>query len=81
MARHCELKTKGSSGMVFTAIVYKSDARKQKTAVTIVTDSFEDAQKKLLSLYGKNLVSIVFEIEKNFNQEIYESYQEKTFKR
>lgn len=67
--------------MVFTAIVYKSDARKQKTAVTIVTDSFEDAQKKLLSLYGKNLVSIVFEIEKNFNQEIYESYQEKTFKR
>ena len=67
--------------MVFTAIVYKSDARKQKTAVTIVTDSFEEAQKKLLSLYGKNLVSIVFEIEKNFNQEIYESYQEKTFKR
>lgn len=67
--------------MVFTAIVYKSDARKQKTAVTIVTDSFEEAQKKLLSLYGKNLVSIVFEIDKNFNQEIYESYQEKTFKR
>lgn len=67
--------------MVFTAIVYKSDARKQKTAVTIVTDSFEEAQKKLLSLYGKNLVSIVFEIEKNFSQEIYESYQEKTFKR
>ena len=67
--------------MVFTAIVYKSDARKQKTAVTIVTNSFEDAQKKLLSLYGKNLVSIVFEIEKNFSQEIYESYQEKTFKR
>lgn len=67
--------------MVFTAIVYKSDARKQKTAVTIVTNSFEEAQKKLLSLYGKNLVSIVFEIDKNFNQEIYESYQEKTFKR
>lgn len=67
--------------MVFTAIVYKSDARKQKTAVTIVTDSFDEAQKKLLSLYGKNLVSIVFEIDKNFNQEIYESYQEKTFKR
>ena len=67
--------------MVFTAIVYKSDARKQKTAVTIVTNSFEEAQKKLLSLYGKNLVSIVFEIEKNFSQEIYESYQEKTFKR
>lgn len=67
--------------MVFTAIVYKSDARKQKTAVTIVTNSFEEAQKKLLSLYGKNLVSIVFEIDKNFNQEVYESYQEKTFKR
>lgn len=67
--------------MVFTAIVYKSDARKQKAAVTIVTNSFEEAQKKLLSLYGKNLVSIVFEIDKNFNQEIYESYQEKTFKR
>lgn len=67
--------------MVFTAIVYKSDARKQKTAVTIVTDSFDEAQRKLLSLYGKNLVSIVFEIDKNFNQEIYESYQEKTFKR
>ena len=67
--------------MVFTAIVYKSDARKQKTAVTIVANSFEEAQKKSLSLYGKNLVSIVFEIEKNFNQEIYESYQEKTFKR
>lgn len=67
--------------MVFTAIVYKSDARKQKTAVTIVTDSFDEAQRKLLSLYGKNLVSIIFEIDKNFNQEIYESYQEKTFKR
>lgn len=67
--------------MVFTAIVYKSDARKQKTAVTIVTNSFDEAQRKLLSLYGKNLVSIVFEIDKNFNQEIYESYQEKTFKR
>ena len=67
--------------MVFTAIVYKSDARKQKTAVTIVAYSFEEAQKQLLSLYGKNLVSIVFEIEKNFSQEIYESYQEKIFKR
>lgn len=67
--------------MVFTAIIYKSDARKQKTSVTIVTNSFEDAQKKLLSLYGKNLISIVFEIDKNFNQEIYESYQEKVFKR
>ena len=67
--------------MVFTAIVFKSDARKQKTAVTIVADTFEEAQKKLLSLYGKNLISIVFEIDKNFNQEIYESYQEKIFKR
>lgn len=67
--------------MVFTAIVYKTDARKQKTAVTIVADSFDEAQKKLLSLYGKDLVSIVFEIDKNFSQEIYESYQEKIFKR
>lgn len=66
--------------MVFTAIVYKTDKCKQKTAVTIVADTFEAAQKKLLSIYGKNLVSIVFEVDKNFASMDWHEYKEKVFK-
>ena len=63
--------------MVFTAIIYRPDSRVQKTSVTIIAETFEQAQKKLLSLYGKKLVSIIFELEKNFSSELYESKQEK----
>lgn len=58
-------KIQGSVGMVFTGIVYKSESRVQKTSVTIIAENFEQARKKLLAIYGKNLISIIFEIEKN----------------
>ena len=51
--------------MVFTAIIYKTDSHVQKTSVTIIAENFDQAKKKLQVLYGKNLVSIIYEIEKN----------------
>ena len=51
--------------MIFTAIIYKSSARTQKKAVEVIAENFDDAKKKLLSLYGHDLVSIIFEVEKN----------------
>lgn len=53
--------------MIFTAIVYKSSARIQKTSVTCIAENFEDAKKKLFSLYGRDLISIIFEVEKNLD--------------
>lgn len=53
--------------MIFTAIVYKSSARIQKTSATCIAENFEDAKKKLFSLYGRDLISIVFEVEKNLD--------------
>ena len=51
--------------MIFTAIIYKTSARTQRTAVTCIAENFDNAKKKLLSLYGHDLVSIIFEVEKN----------------
>ena len=51
--------------MVFTAIIYKTDSKVQKMSVTIIAESFEQARKKLKTLYGEKLISIVFETEKN----------------
>lgn len=51
--------------MVFTAIVYKSDSKVQKMSVTIIAENFEQALKKIQSMYGDKLISMVFEIEKN----------------
>lgn len=53
--------------MVFTAIIYKSSARVQKTSVTCIAENFEDAKKKLFSLYGRDLISIIYEVEKNLD--------------
>lgn len=51
--------------MIFTAIIYKSSARTQKKAVEVIAENFDDAKKKLLSFYGRDLISIIFEVEKN----------------
>ena len=51
--------------MIFTAIVYKTPAQTQKKAVQVIAENFDDAKKKLLFLYGHDLVSIIFEVEKN----------------
>lgn len=51
--------------MVFTAIVYKSESKVQKTSVTVIAENFEKALEKISSIYGKNLISLVYEVEKN----------------
>lgn len=51
--------------MIFTAIVYKSESKVQKTSVTIIAENFEEALEKILKFYGKNFISLVYEAEKN----------------
>lgn len=51
--------------MVFTVIIYKSSSQIQKTAVTIIADSFEKALKKAKALYEENLISVIYEVGKN----------------
>lgn len=51
--------------MVFTAIIYKSDSKVQKTSVTIIAETFEQALKKVASLYGEKLISVIYEVGKN----------------
>lgn len=53
--------------MIFTAIIYKTDAGRQKTAVTCIAENFDIAKKKLFSMYGARLVSIIYEAEKNLD--------------
>lgn len=51
--------------MIFTAIIYKTDAGRQKTAVTCIAENFDIAKKKLSNMYGDRLISIIYEVEKN----------------
>ena len=38
--------------MIFTAIIYKSSARVQKTSVTCIAENFEDAKKNCFLYMG-----------------------------
>lgn len=51
--------------MVFTAIVYKSENKVQKTSVIIIAENFDKALEKVKGLYGKNFVSLIYESSKN----------------
>lgn len=51
--------------MIFTAIVYKSESKVQKTSVTIIAENFEEALEKISKFYGKNFISLIYEVEKN----------------
>ena len=51
--------------MIFTAIVYKSESKVQKTSVTVIAENFEQALEKIQTIYGKNFISLVYEVEKN----------------
>ena len=53
--------------MIFTAIAYKTAAHNQRFAMQVVGDSFEDVRKKLLNLYGDDLISIIYETKKNLD--------------
>ena len=53
--------------MIFTAIAYKTAAHNQRFAFQVVGDSFDDVRKKLLNLYGDDLISIIYETKKNLD--------------
>lgn len=53
--------------MIFTALAYKTSAHNQRFAMQVVGDSFEDVRKKLLNLYGDDLISIIYETKKNLD--------------
>ena len=53
--------------MIFTAIAYKTSAHNQRFEMQVVGDSFEDVRKKLLNLYGDDLISIIYETKKNLD--------------
>ena len=53
--------------MIFTAIAYKTSSHNQRFAMQVVGDSFEDVRKKLLNLYGDDLISIIYETKKNLD--------------
>lgn len=56
--------------MIFTAIIYKSPSKIKKDAVSCIANNFEDAKKKLSAIYGKDLVSIIYEVEKNLDSTV-----------
>ena len=53
--------------MIFTALAYNTSAHNQRFAMQVVGDSFEDVRKKLLNLYGDDLISIIYETKKNLD--------------